>query len=217
MRLSIVILGVIAFVTMSGCVSQNVALVTDVDSKAPKVSDSLSHLLGPDQINKNDRLVILRISYKNPLLFKNSVQVSQHPRGKTGRSLFEIYFQDKTGSTLVLLKFKADAGDTAHVQPKPCVSVANATCYSLTAGFDETYLNIGLPPSGKVAYAGRLYYELVDQFPHRGTQNYPIVKNMKLENGYDQDVKVALQKWPTLKHRKIGRSIASIQSGIEGN
>lgn len=212
MRLTTAIILGCLVILSSGCASRNVAVVSDNDLRAPKVWDSASHQVNDASINEDDRLVIFGISHKNPLLFRNELNFRQYPKAKEGRSYLTIYPEGKEGDTLVLLKFKADAGETAYLQPLPCKPSTNTWCV-FTRSADESHVTIALPKPGQILYAGRLYYEIEDQFPHRGTQNHALVKQLKVTNTEEQDIPTALQKWSLLKNRVITKDMAKVHKG----
>jgi hypothetical protein len=195
-----------------GCSSRNVALVIDNENSGPEVGDSLSAYILPASIEEDERLVLLRISNQNLLNFNQEIGIIQHPKADSGRSYMEIKSSDSNMDELVLFKFNKKAGPNAFLEPFPCGVGVNGWCAFQRYG-KEYHLRLKLPDSGSVAYAGRWHYEIVDQYPHRGTQNSPLLKNMGITSNYKQDLEEALVKWPFLKDKRIMESIGTVKSG----
>lgn len=212
MRSTAVVILASLLLFISGCSARNVAVVTDTNLQAPKVWDNLSHQVSETAIAEEDRLVILRVSHKNPLLFRNELNFRQYPKGSQGRSSLTIYPEGEAGDVLVLLKFKADAGETAYIQPMPCKSSSGGWCV-FTSSPEESHATIVLPPPRGLLYAGHLHYEIQDQFPHRGTQSHPLVKQLTVTNAEQVDLPAAMKKWPLLKKRIAKSNMATVHNG----
>lgn len=206
-------LALLAASGLNGCVSRNVAIVTDNAYQAPPVSDSLSHHISPGSLKDDDRLVLLGVRYKNPLRFRQEISIRQHPRASEGRSGMSIEPTGDNEDLLVLMKFKGDAGPTAYVQPLPCRTDTGVLWCIFTSSPNESHIKITLPAPGKAIYAGHLQYEIEDQFPDRGTQNHPLVRKLALSNEHEKDIAAALVKWPILTGRQLVQALGTVQRG----
>lgn len=195
------------------CVGHDVAIVNDINPQPVDFFNKRKNRIEQANIQKGDRLVVLRLRYKNPLEFANLIRIRQFPHSKTGNSVAEMLLDDASGNQLTLLRFRDDGGENAYVRPTPCLYYANINCGYSPIAIDETYVKIKLPPPGEVSYAGVFSYEIEDQFPHRGTKNYPLLKKMKLTDEYEIDKKMALKNWPILLHRHLSKNIANIRTG----
>lgn len=194
-----------------GCAFQRVAPVRDADKPPLGLLDT-SYEINQSDVRKDDRLIVLRISHKNPLRFSNSAEVRQYPSSKTGYSIVSLFLNNADDDKIFLIRFKSDGGDTAYVHPTPCLKERNIRC-NINCYADHSYLKIKLPAPGKSTYAGHLSFVLEDQFPHRGTQNYPVIKRLNIVDEYDKDIKIALKKWPILIKSEVAKNIAVIETG----
>jgi hypothetical protein len=155
---------------------------------------------------------LLRISSHNLLNFQQEISIKQHPEAESGRSYMKIKSKDTNMDELVLFKFNQNGGSSAFLQPFPCGPWDTGWC-SLRRYGKEYHLKLAVPGPGSITYAGYWQYEIVDQFPHRGTQNQPLVKNMTINSNHQQDLKKAFIKWPLLKGKKITESLGSVVNG----
>lgn len=195
-----------------GCSSRNVALVTDNENSGPEVGDSISAYIIPASLEKDERLVLLRITNQNLHNFDQEIGILQHPKADSGRSYMKIKSSDTNMDELVLFKFNKNAGPNAFLEPFPCGVGVTGWCAFQRYG-KEYHLRLKLPRPGSIAYAGRWHYEIVDQYPHRGTKNSPLLKNMGITSNYLQDLEEAFIKWPFLKDERIIESIGTVKSG----
>jgi hypothetical protein len=197
---------------IAGCSSRNVAIVTDKDNSGPEVGDSLSANIMPTSLEDDERLILLRISNQNLLKFDQEIGILQHPKADSGRSYMTIKSNETNMDELVLIKFNKNGGVNAFIESFPCGVGVTGWCSFQRYG-KEYHLKLQLPQSGSIAYAGHWQYEIVDQYPHRGTKNTPLLKNMKITSDYKQDLEEAYKKWPFLKNKRVNKSIGSVKSG----
>lgn len=166
----------------------------------------------PEGLAPDDRLAILRVAYENPLEFGHKLHVMQvYPASKPGNLITSLHvtLDGPSGDRLLLLRFKADGGDTAKIFPYACLSRHALACYGAAR---DPYLLVKLPPPGGAAYLGRLQLRIEDIYPHRGTRNQPQIKGLVVRDGFDEDTSAAKRRWPVLDGREVVRSPGQIRS-----
>jgi len=203
--------------SLASCMASNVNNVkiseeSDHFNKSYKRSTDFQRV---EDLNETDRLVLVSFKYKNPLEFGNVIRVYQNnaERAYTDKRITDVYLVEKSDDYMLLLfSFSQGGENTAVIQPAGCNQKFTTFCFSGLSGAGG-YFNVNLPADGEVTYAGTLAYSIVDQFPDRGTQNYPLIKKINVKNNFNKDMKTAVNYWPVLKNKKIRVKLASISKG----
>jgi hypothetical protein len=204
-----------ALVLLAGCASPAVRSVQVVADQQDGMRPGLGspEMVSPENLAPDDRLVIVRVGYANPLEFRHWLYVAQIPSASKPDGVIrsvDVALDGKSGERLLLLRFKAEVGDAAVIYPYACMSTQRLTC-RVSAQLDP-HLSVKLPPPGGAVYLGRVQFRIEDVFPHRGTQNRPQVKGLVVRDALDEDTAAAKQRWPVLNGRPIARSPARIRS-----
>ncbi len=205
-------IGCFVAVALTGCAGRNIAVVSDIEGGHAATSDNLSHVVGAGSLGPNDRLLLIRISYQNPLEFREEVMIQQFPASPSGRSGMDIKQANRSGDSLVLLRLKGDGGDTAVIQNAVCPDQIKAWCFFSTPS-DSPYVTIKLAPPGQVTYGGHITYRIRDQYPERGTRNIPVLQDYKLVDSFDSDIGSAAVRWPILKTNTPKKSLGDVKRG----
>jgi hypothetical protein len=205
-------IGCLVVVTLTGCASRNVAVVSDSEGRHAVTSDNLSHVIGADSVGPGDRLLLIRLGYQNPLKFVEEVMIGQFPASPSGRSYVDLEPKDQSGDMLVLLRLKGDAGDTAVIQNAVCPDRIKAWCW-MTLPPDSPYVTIKLAPPGQVTYGGHITYRIRDQYPERGTRNMPVLEDYVLSDSYNSDMGAATTRWPVIKTFGPKKSLGVVKRG----
>lgn len=208
----------VASALLAGCAARNVAAVIDARGEHPRVAGAIGHLVRLDELAADDRLVLLRVEYDNPLEFKQHLSLSQASETSGGAKYLHVDLDSGPGGELLLLRFPA-GGDTASVQHYACVPTLilaippRMECSTFPIPSDS-HLQVRLPPPGGVAYAGHVRFRIEDIFPHRGTRNGPRMKDLAVQDAFDADLRAARGRWPALlEGRPVARALAEIRDG----
>jgi hypothetical protein len=205
---------------LTGCAAHNkVAAVTDARGGHPKVQGAIGHLVRLDELAADDRLVLLRVEYENPLKYKHYITVGETAAasGGAGARDLQVDLDGGSGGGLLLLRFPA-GGDTATVQHYACMSTLilgippqyRCSTFPVPSG---SHLQARLPRPGEVAYLGHVRFRVEDIFPHRGTQNGPRMKELVVRDAFDADLAAARERWPGLAGRTITKELAEVRQG----
>lgn len=200
---------------LAGCAPRNVAAVLHPKG-GPAVWDSLSHLIAPDGVAADDRLVLVRVRYENLLKYKHYIEARQEPPAPEGRSSVRVYLAPGNGEDLLLLRFKRAGGDRAVVQHTGCppdlsLGLSRACGAGGWLSPDARYLQVALPPPGELAYGGRVTFRVEDAFPHRGTRTAPRMRDLAVGDDYAADLEAARTLWPHLVSRPTSKRLAEVR------
>lgn len=162
-----------------------------------------------EELAPNDKVVLVRLAYQNPLRFAHSVVIYEVPADSAdgrARDLIHLPLDDRVGDELLLLRLGAPG--RTQLLMRLCVGASLSSCARGSPGPDVW---ITPDPSQRFSYAGRIDYRLADLFPDRGTRNFLTVKEFARQDAYTADTADAAQRWSFLQPSTFARADVSVR------
>jgi hypothetical protein len=172
--------------TASATITKNQNMVAgveiDLDATSPRMLVVYANEREDLPLDRKSRLIAFEFHYQNPVSFKHYLQISQKSEGKGCQHFVYLKLDQKKDDHILLLDIPSDCGDDIDIYFKACEpfylgSLKSDIC-PLSTITAKTKIEIDVPNKGVLLYAGRISVNLQDMYPHRGTANYPVFKEV---------------------------------------
>lgn len=129
----------------------------------------------------HSRLVAFQLQYKNPAKFQHYLNiVLGNKNGRCGQNILHLLAKGNSDH-IILIDFPPECSGQIELSLSVCKPDVNLTLYPKCPSseiYADKVLRIKIPDKNKLFYAGKLNFRLVDIYPHRGTANFPIYKQI---------------------------------------
>jgi hypothetical protein len=176
----------VVFETASATVTKNQNMVAgkeiDLDATSPRMLVMYANEREDLLLDRESRLVAFEFHYENPVGFKYFITIRQKSEDKSCRHIIDLKLDQKVDDHILLLDIPSDCGDDIDIYFEACapffLGSLNGDICPLATITAKTKIEIDVPNKGMLLYAGRISVNLQDMYPHRGTANCPVFKEI---------------------------------------
>ncbi len=154
----------------------------DLDATSPRTLVIYTNEREDLPLDRKSRLVAVELHYENPVSFKHYLTIRQKSEGEGCRHFVNLKLDQKMGAHILLLDIPSDCGDDIDIEFNACEPFYMGSLHGdmcpLSTITAKQKIEIDVPNKGVLLYAGRISVNLQDMYPHRGTANHPVFKEI---------------------------------------